>query len=212
MKKTLDITVVLDRSGSMQALTNETINGFNEFINSQKKLDTEVKVTLIQFDHEYIINYEAVNINRVPALNMMTYVPRGGTALLDAIGKTIKMTKNRHKLMGETDAPDKTMIVIITDGYENSSTKYTAEIIFKKIKKMEEKRGWEFIYLGANQDAIRVAGNYGIESKRAMSYAFDKTGTSDMFRAVSNSIHFSMMNNKDFAFTEKQRMKQKRDN
>ena len=212
MKKSLDITVVLDRSGSMQDLTDETISGFNEFINSQKKLNIEVKITLVQFDREYLLNYEAVDINKVKALNRNTYVPRGMTALLDAIGKTIKMTKKRHKLMGETEAPDKTMIVIVTDGYENNSTKYTKESVFNKIKKMEEKRNWEFIYLGANQDAISVAGNYGIDSKKAMRYAYDRAGTTDMFEAVSKNICFSIEREKDFEFTESQRMKQKRDN
>jgi uncharacterized protein YegL len=211
MKKSIDITILLDRSGSMHSLTDETISGFNEFIYSQRGLEAKITVTLVQFDHEYLVNYEAIEINKVTDLDAKTYVPRGSTALLDAIGKTIKLTQERHQLLKKKKRPDKTMLVIITDGYENSSTLYTKKRVFKKIKKMETQRGWEFIYLGANQDAIKVAADYGIEIKKTLSFAADSDGTKEMFHSVSKSFQRSIFHDKDFEFTEDQREKQKRD-
>ncbi len=210
MKKDVDIIVVLDRSGSMQSIKNETISGFNSFVSEQKKLDYRSSLTLVQFDDRYQIDYESVDINKVPELNTDTFVPRGLTALLDAIGKTIKTTRDRYSKLVKNDLPDKTIFVIITDGQENNSTKYNRKRIFKKIRKMEKEQNWEFVFLGANQDAISEANNYGINAKRAMTYAADKVGTTDMFFSLSANIEESLENGGEFEFTNEQRDKQKR--
>ncbi len=210
MKKDVDIIVVLDRSGSMQSIKNETISGFNSFVSEQKKLDYRSSLTLVQFDDRYQIDYESVDINKVPELNTDTFVPRGLTALLDAIGKTIKTTRDRYSKLVKNDLPGKTIFVIITDGQENNSTKYNRKRIFKKIRKMEKEHNWEFVFLGANQDAISEANNYGINAKRAMTYAADKVGTTDMFFSLSANIEESLENGGEFEFTNDQRDKQKR--
>ncbi len=210
-KTSIDIIVVLDRSGSMQSIREQTISGFNEFLQDQKKNNKGANITLVQFDHEYEMVYEARDIKRARELNPMTYVPRGMTALLDAIGKTIKLTRQRHKQMEKPDRPEKTIFVIITDGYENSSTVFTRQDIFKKITKMESKHKWDFVYLGANQDAIREAAHYGINAKKAMTFAADAVGTRDMFHATSHNILSAVKHNSKIAFTEEQRKKQKRD-
>jgi Mg-chelatase subunit ChlD len=209
-KKSIDIIVVLDRSGSMQSIKEQTISGFNEFLQDQKKNNKGASITLVQFDHEFEMVYEAREIKRARELNTMTYVPRGMTALLDAIGKTIKLTRQRHKQLEKPDRPEKTIFVIITDGYENSSTVFTRQDIFKKITKMENKHNWDFVYLGANQDAIREAAHYGIKEKKAMTFAADAVGTRDMFHDISYNISRSVLHDKAFAFKDEQRAKQKR--
>jgi hypothetical protein len=133
------------------------------------------------------------------------------TALLDAIGKTIKSVVKRHKETKEEERPDKVLFVIITDGYENSSVKYDRKKIFKKIRKMEERYGWEFVYLGANQDAIHEAKQYGISDKKAMTFAHDKLGMEDAFMSISKQSIAYCVKNHDFAFDEEDRKKHKRD-
>lgn len=210
MKKTVDIIILLDRSGSMQSIKHETINGYNNFLLEQRKLKSNAFLTLIQFDDRYQIDYEAVDLNKVEVLNYDTYIPRGLTALLDAIGKTIKLLNKRYKAVKKGNIPDKTIFVIITDGLENNSTKYTRDEIFKKIRKNENKNGWEFVFLGANQDAIVEANKYGIPAKRAMTYASDALGTRAMFSSLSYSVNQCMENDVEFEFTKEQRDKQKR--
>ena len=210
MEKIIDITIVLDRSGSMQSIKKETILGFNEFISSQLKMKINARITLVQFDHEYEVLYEAVKLKHVNKLNGDIYQPRGLTALLDAIGKTIKLSKDRYKLIKKETRPDRILFVIITDGQENNSTSFNRDMIFKKIKKMESKHSWEFIFLGANQDAISEAKNYGINAKRAMTFAADAVGTGDIYEAVSNNICYSLAINDEFEFTDEDRKKQKR--
>ncbi len=210
MKKTVDIIILLDRSGSMQSIKHETINGYNNFLLEQRKLKSKTFLTLIQFDDRYEINYEAVDLYKAEALNHDTYIPRGLTALLDAIGKTIKLVNNRYKVIKKANIPDKTIFVIITDGLENNSVKYTRDEIFKRIRKKEDKNGWEFVFLGANQDAIVEANKYGIHAKRAMTYASDALGTREMFSSLSYSVNQCMENDLDFEFTDEQRDKQKR--
>jgi len=210
MEKTADITIVLDKSGSMQTIKKETIQGFNSFISNQLKNKINARITLVQFDHEYQLLYEAVKLEYANELSDDTYRPRGWTALLDAIGKTIKLSKERYKHLKKAERPDKTMFIIITDGEENSSINYTRDMIFKKIKKMEGKHSWEFIFLGANQDAISEAQNYGIKARRAMSFAASSVCTTAALESVSDNICSSINNNEEFEFTDEDREKQKR--
>lgn len=210
MEKSADITIVLDRSGSMKSIKEKTIEGFNGFISSQLKMKVNARMTLVQFDHEYQLLYEAVKLKHVNELNDYTYIPRGMTALLDAIGKTIKLTSTRYNNISEEKRPDKMIFVIITDGHENASTSFSREKIFKMIKKMENKRNWEFIYLGANQDAIAEACKYGIMEKRAMTFAADSDGASHLFKSLSDNVSRCIKNDTEFEFTVDQRDKQKR--
>lgn len=211
MQKKVDITIVLDRSGSMQSIKKETIEGFNRFISSQLKNGINASITLVQFDHEFQVLYEDVKLKNVNELSDDLYEPRGLTALLDAIGKTIKLGNDRYKNTKRGKRPDKMLFVIITDGHENNSSKYTRKKIFKKIRMMEDKHGWEFIFLGANQDAIAEAGNYGINAKRAMTFAADVVGTGDVYATLAFNICCCYANDEEFEFTSKDREKQKRD-
>ena len=184
--------------------------GLTGFISSQLKNKTNARITLVQFDHEYEVLYENVKLKHVNELSDDIYRPRGLTALLDAIGKTIDLNNARFKSVKKEKISDKVMFVIITDGLENNSTKYNRKKIFKKIKKMEGNHGWEFIFLGANQDAISEAENYGIDAKRAMTFAADAVGTGHVYASVSNNLCFCLANDKNFEFTDEDREKQKR--
>lgn len=159
---------LLDRSGSMAACRDDTIAGYNTFVDAQKEQGGTM--TLILFDHEIEVVYEKVPIADVKPLDEQTFVPRGGTALLDAIGHVLKM-----------DLPDETIVIVLTDGEENSSNDYTAAHI-KDLIQVREKTGWSFVYLGANQDTITAATNLGIRT----SVGFDTQRTPDLFRAISN--------------------------
>jgi hypothetical protein len=212
MKNLTHIDIVLDRSGSMESITRETIRGFNAFLKEQKKVKGEAKITLVQFDHEYQLVYEDLSIKRAPELNTETYVPRGMTALLDAIGKTIKATHDKIELLDKNERPSKVIFVVITDGHENHSRYYNRSKIFKKINKMQVKYGWEFVFLGANQDAIAEAGRLGIDSRKAMTYAADSLGAMAMFADLSENISACRSENIPFSFSKDQRDKQERNN
>jgi Mg-chelatase subunit ChlD len=165
---------ILDRSGSMEACRDDTIGGFNAFVEDQKAQRPEDTLTLIQFDHEILKSFENVPLKEVQPLTRETFVPRGSTALLDAIGDTIK----------EVSHPTPTLI-ILTDGEENSSRTYTKAHI-KDLMEQKQKDGWKVIYLGANQDAFAEAGSIGIAAANAMS--FDRTQTPDVFRSLSATV------------------------
>ena len=164
---------LLDRSGSMETCCDDTIGGFNSFVKDQAALGG--KLTLIQFDHEYLMSYENKPLGEVEPLTTTTFKPRGSTALLDAIGRAIKECKTES-------IPT---IIILTDGQENSSRTYTKahikDLIFER-----QKEGWTFMYLGANQDAFAEAGSMGIAPACTMNYDADKTP--DVFRALSATV------------------------
>lgn len=211
MKTKADISIILDRSGSMFSAVNETIEGFNSFLNSNKKNSNESRISLIQFDHEYQQNYEAIPIEDAKYLNNDNYTPRGSTALLDAIGKTIKNTSRRIKKLDDKDKPGKVFIVIITDGYENSSSQYSYKEINKMIRKKEDKKKWEFVYLGAGQDAIMEGEKFGVRKERAMMFKKSEVGIRNMFSSVHENIVMSMecKNKTGFKFKDSDREKQK---
>ena len=167
MKKNLnnDITelvFILDRSGSMSGLEADTIGGFNSLIKDQKKADGKAFVTTVLFDTEFIYVHDRADINTVPPMTERDYVPRGCTALLDAVGMTIKHISGIHKYSRPEDVPSKTIFVITTDGMENASREYNYSKVKSMIEKEQEKYGWEFIFLGANIDAAATAGSMGI--------------------------------------------------
>jgi Mg-chelatase subunit ChlD len=169
----MDRIFILDRSGSMQMCRDDTIGGFNSLVNDQKSLGGTM--TLVQFDHEYLVSYESTPVNDVLPLNNETFQPRGSTALLDAIGKTLKLY---------ADKPVAT-VVILTDGQENASTEYTKAHI-KDLIDQKTKDGWTFMYIGANQDAFAEAGSMGIAPGCTMNY--DARRTPEMFARLSATL------------------------
>ena len=212
MKNSTDITIILDRSGSMEYIKDSTIKGFNSFIKEQQNSDGDAKLTLVQFDHDYQVLYEGIDIREVKKLTHKTFVPRGSTALLDAIGTTINNTKNRIKLTPQNYKPDNVLVVIITDGEENSSNKYSREKIFKKISKRENKDNWKFVFIGSNQDAIAVGSSFGINANRSLTFANDDDGAEMAFSSMSKQINNCIINKSAvFEFSEEDRKLQDRE-
>ena len=210
MKKTTDITVILDRSGSMDAIKQSTIESYNSFLKHQKSDGLKTSITLAQFDDEFEMVYEGENIESVEYLNSTTYIPRGMTALLDAIGTSIKRTKKRLKLNENEANANNVIIVIITDGMENASIKYSRRHIFQKIRKMEEKSGWKFIFLAANQDAIEEGSRIGINRNRALTFMHNDKGIHYAMHSLSHNISYMKINKtEDLVFSPEDKEKQK---
>ena len=201
MNKT-DITVILDRSGSMYSTVKDAIGGFNSFIETQKKAEGEATLTLIQFDHEYLVSYEAKPIADVEPLNSVTYVPRGNTALIDAMGRTFNAISARLKPIKKEFRP-KQIVVIITDGEENASREFKLEDVNSKITKLKTK-GYEIIFIGANQDAIKAAQNFGISGANSMTYAANSVGTMAVFDSLAMNVASYRAGSKmDMSFEDK---------
>ena len=184
MKKGLtEIVFILDRSGSMNGLEKDTIGGFNSTIEKQKKEAGEAFVSTVLFDSEMEVLHDRVPLASIAPLTDKEYYARGCTALLDAIGGAIHHIGNMHKYAREEDRPEKTIFVITTDGYENASRKYTSERVKQMIERQKEKYGWEFIFLGANIDAIETAKSFGISEDRAANFVNDGDGIEVMYSA-----------------------------
>lgn len=183
-----ELVFILDRSGSMGGLESDTIGGFNSMLNKQKKEDGRAYVSTVLFDHETEVLHDRVPIEKVPELTDKDYTVRGCTALLDAIGSAIHHIGNVHKYARPEDVPEHTMFVIITDGMENASRRYSGKEIKKKIEKEKSKYGWEFLFIGANIDAIATARNFGISEDRAVNYKADTQGTGVVYESVCEAV------------------------
>jgi hypothetical protein len=166
-----DISIVLDRSGSMSSIREATIRGINDFVEAQKKVAGECALSLVQFDDQYDVVYTAKLLADVPDLTAQTFEPRGMTALLDAIGRTINKTGERLANMAESDRPKKVIFVIMTDGAENVSKEFTRAKVNEMISHQRSMYQWEFVFLGANQDAIAVGASLGIAASSTMTYS-----------------------------------------
>lgn len=189
MRKGLtELVFILDRSGSMSSLTEDTIGGFNSMIEKQKKEEGECIVSLVIFDHTTEVVYDRVPVNNIPPLTEKEYFTRGSTALLDALGGAIHHIGNIHKYARREDIPEKTLFVITTDGMENSSTIYSSAKVKSMITKEREKYGWEFLFLGANIDAVETASRYGIRRDRAVRYHSDREGVALNYEILSNTV------------------------
>ena len=189
MKKDLtEIIFVLDRSGSMQSLTQDTIGGFNSFIENQKKENGEALITTILFNHSYEILHDGVNIQDIKPLTDKEYFAGGNTALLDAVGTAITDVGFRLHNTPEEQRPEKVMMIIMTDGHENSSQEYSKKQVKEMIERQTNKYSWQFMFLGANIDAVAEAGGIGISPQFASDYGFSAQGVESTYTAVNNMV------------------------
>ena len=189
MKKNLtEIVFILDRSGSMAGLEEDTIGGFNAMIEKQKGEAGEAVVSTVLFDHLSEVVHDRVELQKIRPLTRKEYYVRGCTALLDAVGRAIHHIGNVHKYAREEDRPEKTLFVITTDGMENASREYTYDRVRRMIGRQKERYGWEFLFLGANIDAAREAARFGITADRAANYHADHRGTAVIYEAVSDAV------------------------
>ncbi|MBO1510083.1 VWA domain-containing protein [Metabacillus bambusae] len=177
----------MNRSGSMGGLENDTVGGFNAFIDKQRQLAGETIVTAVLFDDKYEILWNGITTNNV-RLTDKDYFVRGGTALLDAVGKTILDVGYRLSNANEDERPGKVIFVITTDGLENASREFTYNKIKDLIKHQQEKYHWEFIFLGANIDAIKVADNIGIDLNNTFKFEASKTGVEIMYQMACDAV------------------------
>ncbi|MCR4684217.1 MAG: hypothetical protein K5649_01975 [Lachnospiraceae bacterium] len=189
MKKNLtEIVFILDRSGSMQGLEKDTIGGYNSMLKKQKNEEGEAVVSTVLFDDQTEVLHDRKDIKDVKQITSKEYYVRGCTALLDAVGLAIKHIGKVQKELPEEERPDKTLFIITTDGMENASRKYSYEKVKKMVEKKKEKQHWEFVFLGANMDAIDVAGRFGVSANRAVTYACDAVGTALNYDVMSKMV------------------------
>ena len=184
----VDVVFILDRSGSMGGLESDTIGGFNSMLEKQRKIEGKAFITTVLFDDQYELLHDRVNIAKVNNITEKEYFVRGSTALLDAIGKTIAKEKAIQDTLGKNEKADKVLFVIITDGLENASKEYNSSTVKKLIETQKEKYGWEFLFLGANIDAIETASAIGISAERAVNYNSDSVGTQLNYKSLNNAV------------------------
>lgn len=183
-----ELVFILDRSGSMAGLEKDTIGGFNAMIEKQKKENGECYVSTVLFDNTSEVLHDRVRLSEIRPMNEEEYYVRGCTALIDAIGGAIHHIGNVHKYARKEDVPEHTMFIITTDGMENASQRYSSEEVKKMIERQKSRYGWEFLFIGANIDAVETAVRYGIEKDRAVDYRADKEGTAVLYSAVSDAV------------------------
>lgn len=183
-----ELVFILDRSGSMAGLESDTIGGFNSMIEKQKKQEGECYVSTVLFDDVSEVLHDRIKLINVPKMTDQDYTVRGCTALVDAIGDAIHHISNIHKYAREEDVPERTIFVITTDGFENASRRYTSEHIKRMIEYQKEKYDWEFLFIGANIDAVETANSYGINQDRAVNYNADSKGTRVLYETVSDAV------------------------
>ena len=188
MKGFTELVFILDRSGSMAGLEGDTMGGFNAMIERQKQLPGKACVSTVLFDHESVVLHDRVDIQKVTPMTGEDYAVRGCTALLDAVGQAIHHIGNVHKYAREEDRPEHTLFVITTDGMENASRRYSAQQVKQMIERQKTRYGWEFIFLGANMDAVETAEHFGIRKERAVTYRSDHEGTRLNYEVISEAI------------------------
>ena len=183
-----EIVFILDRSGSMAGLEKDTVGGFNSLIEKQKKEEGRAYISTVLFDNRSEVLHDRVSVDEIQPMTDKEYFVRGSTALFDAVGSAIHHIGNIHKYARPEDVPAKTLFIITTDGMENSSRKYTADRVKAMIEHQKEKYGWEFLFLGANIDAVSTASMFGIERDMAVDYNCDKEGTALNYDVLSATI------------------------
>ena len=187
-KNLTELVFVLDKSGSMSGLENDTIGGFNSMLEKQRKEDGEVVISTVLFSDRMQVIHDRAGIDAIKNLTDKDYQVGGCTALLDALGNSIKHINKVQKALPEEERPQKTMFIITTDGQENSSHEYSYEKIKKMVEKKQQKKQWEFLFLGANLDAISAAANIGIKADRAVRFECDSRGTAVNYAALSRAV------------------------
>lgn len=180
-----ELVFILDRSGSMSGLESDTIGGFNAMIEKQKRQDGECYVSTVLFDNVSEVLHDRVKLTDIKPMTDKEYTVRGCTALIDAIGGAIHHIGNVHKYARNEDVPEHTVFVITTDGMENASHKYSSDKVKRMIERQKEQHGWEFLFIGANIDAVETAAQYGISKDRAVNYNADEVGTHILYESVS---------------------------
>ncbi len=183
-----EIVFILDRSGSMAGLEDDTIGGFNAMVEKQKKEEGEALLSTVLFSNSSTVLYDRVDIKKIEPMTERQYQVGGCTALLDAIGSAVHHIANVHKYAREEDRPEKTIFVITTDGMENASQVYTYDEVQRMVKQEQEQYGWEFLFLGANMDAISAARSFGIRPDRAVRFRNDGAGTELNYEVVSEAV------------------------
>lgn len=183
-----ELVFILDRSGSMAGLEGDTIGGFNAMIQKQKKEEEEAYVSTILFDNVSEVLHDRIKLPDVPKMTSKDYTVRGCTALIDAIGGAIRHIGNIHKYARQEDIPAHTMFIITTDGQENASQYYSSDEVKRMIERQKEKFGWEFLFIGANIDAVETAARFGIDRNRAVNYNADSEGTQVLYKTLAAPI------------------------
>lgn len=204
-----DITIVLDRSGSMASCREATISGYNEFLGKMREGVGTCDLTLVQFDDQYETVFHLRDVKLALRLTQETFEPRGMTALLDAQGRTIATIGQRLAALAEAQRPEKVVVVTITDGGENSSREYTHAKVAEMIRHQEKKYGWEFVYIGANQDAVATGASMGYQRSKSMSFAANAVGARAMFSSVASNVNLMRSKAKtDYSFESADRKAQ----
>lgn len=206
MKKDLtELVFILDRSGSMSGMEADTIGGFNSLIEKQKQEKGDAVVSTVLFDNRVEVLHDRAELKNIQPMTGKEYYVRGSTALLDAVGTAVQHIRHVHDMLGQDNVPEHTMFVITTDGMENSSHEYTADGVKRMIEERKEKDNWEFLFLGANIDAVKTAGSIGISADRAVNYHSDPVGTALNYDVVSATVS-TMRQGRSVAADWKQRI------
>jgi len=180
-----ELVLIIDKSGSMDAIKEDAIGGFNAFLEQQRNIDREANVTFALFDDRYRLVHDGKDIHEVDDLTEETYQPSGMTALLDAVGRTVDRVGQRLDALPESEKPENVIVFILTDGMENASSDYNKEQVKEMIEHQESKYAWEFIYGGANQDAFAEAGGMGIKAENTFNFEATGKGTRDAYENSS---------------------------
>jgi len=183
-----ELVFILDRSGSMSGLESDTIGGFNAMLAEQAKVEGEAVVTTVLFDDKYELLHDRINIDAIAPITEKDYFVRGSTALLDAVGMTLQKIINVQKMTAQGQKADKVLFVITTDGLENASREYSYAMIRQMIEQQKMQFNWEFIFLGANIDAVGTAGKFGISEDRAANFHADSHGTKLNYEVISEAV------------------------
>jgi uncharacterized protein YegL len=191
-----ELVFILDRSGSMSGLEDDTIGGFNAMIEKQRRLDGQAIVSTVLFDHEVEILHDRIDLKEITPMTTDQYFTRGSTSLLDAVGRAIRHIKLVYAETLKEERPAHVVFVITTDGMENSSTEYTYPKVKRLIEEVQSKYNWEFLFLGANMDAIQEAGRFGIRAERAVRYRADSRGTQTNYNAINEAVTSVRVNNR----------------